>query len=111
MTPLPGLVCGTLGFSDVFGLVWTNCFWVGTEIKTKHTQNNNWKKNPNAFIAHKKYDLVCHKIKLKINQLKLLKRKENKVNKDIKRFPQRCTQNFHFAWISKEHGHKEHIGE
>lgn len=32
MTPLPGLVCGTLGFSDVFGLVWMNCFSVAAEI-------------------------------------------------------------------------------
>ena len=82
MTPLPGLVYGTLGFSDVFGLVWMNCFSVGAEIKTNSTRNNNWKHT--AFIVHKerKYNLICNKanyvrVKLKINQLEFLQRKED----------------------------------
>lgn len=43
MTPLPGLVCGTLGFSDVFGLVWMNCFSVAAEIKKEKKKK---KKHP-----------------------------------------------------------------
>lgn len=86
MTPLPGLVYGTLGFSVVFCLVWMKCFSVGAGIKTNSTQNNNWK-NTLVFTAHKehKYDLICNKanyvrIKMKIIQLEFLQRKENKLN-------------------------------
>lgn len=45
MSPLPGLVYGTLGFSDVFGLVGMNCFSVAAEIKIKTRNAPNNKSN------------------------------------------------------------------
>lgn len=73
MTPLPGLVYGTLGLSVVLRLVWMNGFSVGAGIKKNSTQNNNWE-NALLFTAHREHksDLIWNKANyVRIKKLKV----------------------------------------